>query len=245
MTCVPKLTEGNTKLGKLYNWSIPANPEICIAATKSCSAACYAKKHFYKLEVTQKVHKNNYISSLSDSFSIQMISIIQNIKPKVLRIHTSGDFYSDKYVKKWIDIICACPNTKFFTYTRVWEKEYLLSYLKVLNSLSNMILWCSIDIDNYKKWNNNLAATFSNVAVMLNDLGESFICSEVNATVAFLVKKNRIKKINSAIVCPKENGINKNMTCHKCKICWNKDVLQKVKTKLCSTPSESILTPNS
>ena len=38
-----------------------------------------------------------------------------------LRVHDSGDYYSKKYLNKWIDIALLFPEVKFYSYTNMVE----------------------------------------------------------------------------------------------------------------------------
>jgi len=59
-------------------------------------------------------------------------------KATKVRIHESGDFYSDEYIKQWADIIRALPNTKFKCFTKV------LKAYDVLKALPNVAVHLSI-----------------------------------------------------------------------------------------------------
>ena len=40
-------------------------------------------------------------------------------KPDYVRVHDSGDYYSRKYLNKWIDIALLFPEVKFYSYTNM------------------------------------------------------------------------------------------------------------------------------
>jgi len=46
---------------------------------------------------------------------------IRNKNVKHVRIHPLGDFYSQEYLEKWLEIIESCPDTRFLAYTRNHE----------------------------------------------------------------------------------------------------------------------------
>src|SRR5262249_18705491 len=63
----------------------------------------------------------------------------------VVRIHCSGDWYSAAYLRKWIEVIRACPTTRFFGYTRSWRVRRCFPALRELASLKNMRLGFAAD----------------------------------------------------------------------------------------------------
>jgi len=82
----------------------------------------------------------------------------KNKSLKVLRLHVSGDLYSEKYINDWIKIAQANPDWKFYTYTRSWRNQNggpssLVPALKRLGSLPNFKLMISTDpcTGNYQK----------------------------------------------------------------------------------------------
>ena len=70
-----------------------------------------------------KVRRNyieSYEYSLKSEFVDTVIRQIESIKGKIkaVRIHDSGDFYSQEYVDKWVTIVKRFPNLKFFALTK-------------------------------------------------------------------------------------------------------------------------------
>jgi hypothetical protein len=70
--------------------------------------------------------------------------IVKEIKGKwqYFRIHASGDFYSEEYVEKWIEIAQQCPDTIFKAFTK---REDLTDSLQRLAALPNVKLRQSLD----------------------------------------------------------------------------------------------------
>jgi hypothetical protein len=42
----------------------------------------------------------------------------KRVKPVAIRIHATGDFYSQSYLNKWIEIAAALPSVDFYAYTK-------------------------------------------------------------------------------------------------------------------------------
>jgi hypothetical protein len=138
---------GNNKLGAIVNFSIPAI-KTCPGKTKFCSSVCYADKGYFKFH--EKIYNNNYEQSKHPDFIKTAIKDLKNIKPKIVRIHVAGDFYDADYIEKWMQIVKACPEIKFYCYTRSWSIPELRNKLEHLRQLPNIHLWYSVDYDNAK-----------------------------------------------------------------------------------------------
>jgi len=129
------LSDGNLRM-KIPTWSIPA--EItCPGSTTTCRNYCYAKK----AERTYRNTRLSRIRNLNDSkrkdFVSKMIPLIERKKSKYVRVHESGDFYSQIYLDKWIDIANKFPEKTFLMYTQ----NYKLDYSKIPD---NVVLYYTI-----------------------------------------------------------------------------------------------------
>lgn len=125
------LTNNNAKLKKsskknnasIYEFNLPAykstsNKIICPFA-EDCVKYCYARKGSYTWKNTVLKYENNYKLSKKDNF----IDIIQdeiNRKRKIthIRVHSSGDYYSPKYLNKWVTLAKNNPSIIFYSYTK-------------------------------------------------------------------------------------------------------------------------------
>ena len=125
------LTNNNKKLKKssklnqasIYEFNLPAyktveNKVVCPFA-KDCIKFCYAKKGSYTWKNTVKKYNNNYHLSKQDNF-IDVIQDEINRKRKIthIRVHSSGDYYSPKYLNKWVKIAKNNPNNTYYSYTK-------------------------------------------------------------------------------------------------------------------------------
>ena len=125
------LTNSNSKLkksslkhnAKIYTFDIPAyktaTGKITCPFAKDCIKYCYARKGSYTWKNTVLKYESNYKLSKTDDF----VDIIQdeiNRKRKIthIRVHSSGDYYSPEYLKKWLKIAKNNPNIIFYSYTK-------------------------------------------------------------------------------------------------------------------------------
>jgi len=137
-------SKGNRKLSKeIAIFNLPSgNPKICIGA-KECLKVCYARKaqKLYKSVLPRRTE--NYLLSLKEEFVQEVIKKLRKMKVKYVRIHESGDFYSQEYLDKWIKITESLPEITFLAYT----KSHILDFSKVPN---NFIVIHSLN----SKWDN-------------------------------------------------------------------------------------------
>lgn len=126
------LSEGNEKLRnsdkvRFLIWNLPYR-WTCPYATALCLKSCYARAA-ERYNSPKASRYRNYEKSLEDSFVADMIETIEyhlarpvfKGKKVVFRIHESGDFYSQEYVDKWVEIINHFADRKnlvFMAYTK-------------------------------------------------------------------------------------------------------------------------------
>ena len=112
--------ENNTKI---FNFSIPAYKtkagKITCPFAKECVKYCYAQKGNYtRFPKIGELMEKKYNITKQDNFVKLMTNEIIKKKAKYIRIHDSGDFYSVKYLQKWIDIAIQNKDVIFYAYTK-------------------------------------------------------------------------------------------------------------------------------
>tara|TARA_R100000808_G_C2084387_1_gene107084 strand:+ start:71 stop:679 length:609 start_codon:yes stop_codon:yes gene_type:complete len=125
------LTNSNSKIKKtnkinntnIYEFNLPAyktaTGKIVCPFAKECVKFCYANKGSYLWTPTKNKYNNNYLATKKDNF-INLIQDEINRKRKIthIRIHSSGDFYSPKYLNKWVQIAKNNPTIILYAYTK-------------------------------------------------------------------------------------------------------------------------------
>jgi len=124
---------------KVFVFNLPA-PETC-KPTSWCLIHCPSLKANLNIHF-KKVALKKYAITKSKNFPDMIIDEIKKKKIKFVRVHSSGDFYSSTYIKKWKKIANSCPNTIFRTSTK--RVEFIKTLLD-LNNLPNFIIRESID----------------------------------------------------------------------------------------------------
>ena len=113
---MPHLITQNTKLKRtsdiigqrVYNFGIPAfedadGKRTCPFAGE-CAKFCYAQKGAYVWSNVAPAFQYRYLATKCDTFVDKMVAELSKKRVDILRVHDSGDYYSMKYIKKWIAI---------------------------------------------------------------------------------------------------------------------------------------------
>ena len=114
----------------VWNWSLPAwagrladgrTYNTCPSAG-ICAQACYARHGTYTWPVVRAKHQANLMYVLDDLAGWRAAMAAELGAAKFcgawIRIHDSGDFFSDAYLQAWLDICRARPDTNFYAYTK-------------------------------------------------------------------------------------------------------------------------------
>ncbi len=108
---------------RVFNFGIPAyksaSGKLTCPMADACVKFCYAKKGAYIWSNVQPAFEKRYQLSKTDEFVDAMNTEIRKKKPDYVRVHDSGDYYSPKYLKKWIQIANDNPDVKFYSYTNM------------------------------------------------------------------------------------------------------------------------------
>jgi hypothetical protein len=114
-----RLRFGNTKLYKILIFDLPAG-KSCLNCS-SCASRCYAKKAEVQHPETEIFRATNFHLVKNNLKFLKNILVKQLSKTSIptVRIHASGDFYSQGYIDMWDSIISSFPTINFYAYTKV------------------------------------------------------------------------------------------------------------------------------
>ena len=119
-------TSGGT-FGRVIGWGIPADvnfevngvPHNTCPGALACRAVCYAKQGAYNWKATKAARQRALDATLTESFVDDAINDIKKMRGVgVVRIHDSGDYFSQAYLDKWLAIARAFPSIIFYSYTK-------------------------------------------------------------------------------------------------------------------------------
>ena len=121
-----KWSFGNEKLSKLdtVSFNIPAfrsadGFETCPKAG-ACATLCYARQGHYMMPHVAATREFNLKIVRGDlsTFVFLATEDLLKIKNKIIRVHDSGDFFSQKYMDAWFFLARSFPDKKFYAYTK-------------------------------------------------------------------------------------------------------------------------------
>ncbi|WP_329431062.1 hypothetical protein OG339_48740 (plasmid) [Streptosporangium sp. NBC_01495] len=134
----------------IFNWSLPAfagrlddgrTYNTCPEAG-ACAPLCYARVGSYRFRNVLAAHERNLKMILDDlpGWVEQMTTELQHkrYQGKWIRLHDSGDFFSDAYLLAWIAIVRKSPGVQFYCYTKAVARFRRL----VETAPPDNFLWC-------------------------------------------------------------------------------------------------------
>ena len=131
------LKNGNSKLHNRLIFDLPTG-RTCLNSG-SCHKTCYARKaeRRFKVVLASRI-RNLELSTDPVTFEKTIHDELNNAKQKFVRIHSSGDFYSQEYINSWGRIMKKTPHIQFYAYTKV---KHLFKWpaLKNFNLIDSMI----------------------------------------------------------------------------------------------------------
>lgn len=115
-----RLVNGNSKLHNILIFDMPA-VKTCLNCN-DCKNRCYALKAEKQYTNTKIFRETNFFMysnspELLKNLITEQLKMAKNIN--TVRLHSSGDFFSQSYINFWDDIIKMFPNINFYTYTKV------------------------------------------------------------------------------------------------------------------------------
>ena len=201
------------KISKKPNsaFSLPAGKDFsCIGETSACAKDCYARKGNHFRHGVQKNFLNNFLflkeAEKNNDAQLAVDTILKHIPENaaLMRIHESGDFYSQWYVNVWEQVAIARPQTKFWFYTRSFDLDF-----SSISQLDNMACWASTDGENLKK-------------------AEEFVSANKQFRHAYGPINDEDEVPENTVICPATSGrLNVAGACSVCKLCVDKTKFKK------------------
>lgn len=149
----PLLVDGNSKLGRgVWTFStLPGNMiydivinnmSFSVCGTCPCNCkGCYAQTGFYRMPsvIQANAMKTILARDYADFVKKAIIAQVEADNIKLCRIHASGDFFSMAYVEMWKDIVKACENCVFWTYTKNAKAEKAFDDFSNINIVKSIV----------------------------------------------------------------------------------------------------------
>jgi hypothetical protein len=218
------LTPGNKKLGGhlIWGFGLPSGTaRLCPGMTPTCRRVCYAVRLQQYRPQALRLYRKNLQRTKRKDFVKRVRAFLCSQGVRVVRIHSTGEFVSPRYARKWLRIVAKSPKVKFFTYTRVWQLPAFTEVLDELSRLPNLSLWYSCDRD---------TGVPEEVPPRVRLAWLMTAADEVPPPGADLVfrtlalRRRPAEAVNGVTVCPAENGTTPATTCDRCRLCWKPTV---------------------
>ena len=131
---------GKENTSKVLELSLLKAKELGISTAIVASTTGYTAKLAVEtlegMDLFIVTHSTGLRDPDEQEFDNEIKTLYKKGKIKAVRIHSAGDFYSQKYIRCWISVIKRNPGIKFFAYTKNINKFNFLA----LKSLKNMAL---------------------------------------------------------------------------------------------------------
>lgn len=200
-----------TKKKKPNSFGLP--PLVsCPGSTSLCREKCYAKRCMVQYPNVSKILEENFIDVIRrpEQKVVHLLKLLV-WGTREFRIHWSGDFFSTRYTSIWRRVISDSPRVRFWAYTRSFE------YVPILEGLSNLTLYLSLDREN---WREGLRCWREAPWTRLSTMGlehESRLLGEILHTLGEAAGRRNLKVFN----CPAVRGPlhGKVGACLDCRVC--------------------------
>ena len=119
---VVKISSGNSKLGGIWNLSLP--PIATCRKDAPCVKDCYAMKPYRRFTNVRIAWMHNLTlwEKAPDQFEASLIVALSQItRPRFFRWHTAGDIPTQGYLAMMFRVATACPDINFLAFTKRYE----------------------------------------------------------------------------------------------------------------------------
>lgn len=157
-----KFCKGNAKLDKtIYTFSLPAgytcpganecksrvklvDGKLTVVDGPKTKFRCFAASQevLYQNTYRARQHNMDLLKGLTVGGMRELINRSLPKKAKVIRVHVSGDFFSQSYFDAWMEVAEDNPDRLFYAYTK--SLNYWVNYAKRHDFPANFILTASM-----------------------------------------------------------------------------------------------------
>lgn len=132
------------------------NGKLKVVDGPSCQFRCYAasQEALFKHVFENRKYNFDLVKPLNKQQIRDLILISLPRDAGLIRIHSSGDFWSKKYFEAWLQVVEKLPDIWFYAYTK--SLNYWVSNKSKVDSLTNLIMTASYGgkLDNLIKEHN-------------------------------------------------------------------------------------------
>lgn len=140
-----KVSQGNSKIGKVPNLSLP--PIISCRGDAPCKIDCYAQK-FYRVYPNVRAAWNSNLDLLRDNpdkFYSDLALYLAMNRPERFRLHVAGDFEDEEHFCNVVEVFRAYPGTRVLAFTKRYDLDLPLDDLPA-NFKLVLSVWPGLDL---------------------------------------------------------------------------------------------------
>ena len=204
---------GNELIETIYNGKYYSCTGTCGKYCHGCKAACYVRKS-YRYSSVKFSHIRNTLAMLENmpAAFADLQTAIGNAKrkPDYIRINQSGEMINAAYFKYWCELAKKYPDIVFWCYTKAFNivVPALLAGMVPENLTVLISIWHEYGIAEYKQ-----VQHLSNVKAFVYDDGYDYKAHDIIIQTYCMAY---IRNDNGKMV------MNHNVTCERCKKCFNR-----------------------
>ncbi len=125
-------SNGNEKLKKTrtVSFNLPAfrsrDGHVTCPMAGICAGPCYARQGRIIMPQAQNTREFNLAIARADLPAFERYAVLDlaRIRTKSIRVHDSGDFYSQAYLDSWLRIMRQYPQKRFYAYTKCLHLDW-------------------------------------------------------------------------------------------------------------------------
>lgn len=198
---------GNVPVSTAYGDIVGTCGEHC----NGCSSSCYVKKS-YRYDSVRKGHARTTLAFRSDlekSFESMDKQLSRKRRPfEQVRINQSGELESYLELQKYCELANKHSETTFYVYT----KNYSAVFANITKLPENLYVLISV-------WGNQGVAEYKQLSKLSSQI-KAFVYMDETYTEEFYLSIGL--KIETSCKAYEGHKLNHEITCDKCKKCFNK-----------------------
>lgn len=136
---------------------------------------CYASKAEAIYPPTRNMRWHNFDLLKNSENMVELINNSLPVGVKIVRLHSSGDFFSKEYFMAWVDVAKQNPEIVFFGYTKILE----YTAIELPENFKIVYSYGSTDDETYNTLENKPAACF--IAEKENTFALPVVCAGKNS----------------------------------------------------------------
>lgn len=169
----------------------------------------------YHFDSVQDRLRRCYEAAMKPNFIKRVIKEVRRRGLLLIRLHCSGDFFSQQYAERWLAIMTALPRVKFWLYSRSWRVPAIEAVLRCMAVLPNCRVWFSLDRDTGLPAERPEGVRYA----YLQDNGEMIDEADLVFRTRNMLTASRV---GLPMVCPTDTVQGrKSMSCGSCGVCFD------------------------